>query len=304
VSEGNNGFILETDDGTIETNIDRIREMAEEGEPDGLYGLGMAYLFGWGAEQDKEKGFKMLEAASEKGHPYAMTLLVSMFIRQEYVKLDIKKAVEYSMVGANAGISDAQLFLGTAYVDGAGVDRDYVKAAELFRMAAKQGNAEARNSLAFLYQEGLGVERDETKAFKLFKNAASAGSVNAQFQTGVCYETGSGVKKDLRKAAEWFGKAAEQGDSFAMERLGMIYSLGADGMAVQPELSFKWFLDAALLGMLGAMHCVGVCYIDGFGVEKDAEEGKKWLRLASSSGNETSKALLAEIEGGAGGFGA
>ncbi|MDR0309878.1 MAG: sel1 repeat family protein [Candidatus Methanoplasma sp.] len=287
------GFLFETDGGSFDIDIGDVEKLAGSGDPDGLYAMGMAYLFGWEVEEDRERGFKLLEAASEKGQPDAMTLLVRLFMSHDYL-MDIKKAVEYSMNGAEAGISDAQLFLGIAYMDGVGVGRDYAKAAELFRKSARQGNSEARNSLAFMYQEGLGVEKDGGKAFKLYKNAASAGNINAQYQTGAYYEGGISVKADMKKAAEWYGKAAESGDTFAMERLGIIYNHGSSELPSDPEMSFKWFLDAALGGMLGAMCYVGLYYMDGFGTEKDEEEGMKWLRLASSSGSKEADELLSK----------
>jgi TPR repeat protein len=83
-----------------------------------------------------------------------------------------------------------------------------------------------------------------------------------------------------------------------MERLGIIYNVGSSGIPSDPELSFKWFLDAALGGMLGAMYYVGLYYIDGYGIEKDEEEGKKWLRLASSSGSSEAKELLSSLRHG------
>ena len=285
----------ETDHGIYEVDLEKIKALADKGDPTGLFALGAAYLFGWNVDHDEEKGIKLLEAASEAGQPNAMTMLVHLFMTQDYF-MDPKKAVEYSIKGSDAGISDAQLFLGTAYLDGFEVERDYFKAAELFRKAAKQGNHEARNSLAYLYQEGLGVEKDETKAFRLYKNAAAAGNMNAQYQTGAFYEGGIGVKRDLGKAIEWYTKAAEQGDTFAMERLGVVYYCGSEEFPQDPELSFKWFLDAALGGMLAAMYYIGVFYMDGFGIEEDQEEGKKWLRLAASSGSEDAKEFLSVLE--------
>jgi len=38
--------------------------------------------------------------------------------------------------------------------------------------------------------------------------------------------------------------------------------------------------------------------LDGFGVEKDKEEGMKWLRLAASSGSEGSRNMLSDLEKG------
>lgn len=287
------GFVFDTDEGSHELDIDQVKILADKGDPDGTYALGAAYLFGWGIEQDPEKGIELLEKASDLEQPEAMTLLVRLYMAKEY-SMEIERAIEYSKKGAEAGISDAELFMGIAYMDGICADQDFDKAAEMFRRSAKQGNTEARNSLAYLYQEGLGVEKDLNKAFKLYKNAASAGNANSQFQVGTCYRLGIGVKEDIEAAAEWYKKAAEQGDAESMEMLGLLYLGGSDGLSVDLELSFDYFLNAALKGMMNSMMIVGKFYIEGIVVEKDIEEGLKWIRLAASSGYVPAKELLDE----------
>ena len=276
-------------------DIEKLKELAETGDATALYALGTAYLFGWEVEEDIEKGIKMLEEASEDGEINAMTMLVRLFMSQVY-HMDPKKAIEYATTASENGNCDAMLFLGTAYMDGFVVEQDYKKAAELFKESAENGNIEAMNSFGYLLQEGLGVDKDPEKAFDHFLSAAENGLINAFYQVGACYEDGTGVKHDLKKAIEWYTKASEQGDTYAMERLGVIYYCGSEDLPQNPELSFKWFLDAALGGMLGAMFYVGVFHIEGFGVEKDREEGIKWLKLAASSGNTEAGELVSVLE--------
>ena len=281
----------------ITEEFEHLKKTAEEGDPDGLYGVGLAYFYGWGVEEDREKGIRSFESACDAGSVFAMAhILHLLFVTHEYV-LSKEKAVEYSKKAAAKGLSEGQLYLGIAYMEGAGVERDYRKAADLFRKSANQGNSEARNSLGYLYSEGLGVRKDEAKAFKLFRNAASAGNANAMYQVGICYEFGAGVSEDLEKAMEWYTEAADGGDTFAMERLGIIYRTGSAELPADPETSFEWFMSAALEGMLGAMRQVGLDYLEGFGVKKDREEGMKWLRLAASSGDEEAAAVLSGLGG-------
>lgn len=296
-SEQGKGFVLETDDGEVEVGLDEIQRMADDGEPAGLYALGMAYLFGVQVKQDSAKGYDLLEQAAKKDNPEAKALLVKMFFDGDYMGIDTAQAVAYAEDAAAAGIADGQLYYGIALMDGAGMDQaDPAAAAEQFRAAAKQGNAEARNSLAYLYLEGEGVAKDEVKAFKLFKNAASAGNVNAQYQTGVCYETGCGCAKDFPKARLWYEKAAAQGDGEAMDRLGMLYFNGADGFKKDPQQSFEWFLKAAGQGLPDSMYTVGCYYADGYGTKKDLLEAKKWLQLAKDNGHQTAAELLDRLE--------
>ena len=279
----------------VEESIDKLKDLASKKDPEGLCGMGIAYYYGWGIKEDKEKGIEMFESACGGGDVYAMTHLLNLFMVNEY-SMSEEKAVEYSKKSAAAGISEGILYLGTAYMDGRGVEQDCKKAAELFRKAANKGNNEARNSLAYLYMEGLGVEQDTEKAFKLFKVAATAGNLNAMYQIGVCFEAGVGTRVDLKKASEWYTKAAERGDTFAMERLGVIYSLGSAELPEDPALSTEWFIQAALGGMLKSMLITASNYLEGYGIEKNEEEGIKWLKLASSGGDEEAKKMLSDIE--------
>ena len=41
------GFVFHTPDGERELSIEEVKELASRKDPDGLYALGMAYLYGW-----------------------------------------------------------------------------------------------------------------------------------------------------------------------------------------------------------------------------------------------------------------
>ncbi len=45
--EEQRGFVFNTPHGDMEMSIDEVKDLASKGDPDGLYALGMAYLFGW-----------------------------------------------------------------------------------------------------------------------------------------------------------------------------------------------------------------------------------------------------------------
>lgn len=289
------GFVFNGPDGDAELSIDQVRALAQQGDPDGLYALGMAYLFGWDIEQDEGLGYEYLEKAVDAGQTEAMTLLVRMFFQGEYDGIDSVRAAKYSMIAARDGIPDAQLYAGLAYMDGVSVKQDYREAARLFRLSANQGNSEARTNLAYLYQEGLGVDRDEGKAFRLYRTAARAGNVNAMFHLGICHEFGVGTGVDLEAARDMYVKASEQGDAFAMERLGYLYSETSGSAFADAGQSFEWFLRSAMEGVPTAMFMVGYCYLNSIGTEFSLDEARKWLRMASSNGIEDADRLLDEI---------
>ena len=137
----------------VRRELGAIMDMAEAGDPDGLYGLGLAHLYGWGVKEDKEKGIKLFEAACNEDHFDAMIHLLRMYMRCEYT-MSTEKAVEFSQKTAAEGLSEGQLYLGIAYMDGVGVEQDHFKATELFRKSANQGEA-SEERLGFSLSGGI-----------------------------------------------------------------------------------------------------------------------------------------------------
>ena len=295
VEKEQRGFVFHTSEGEQELTIEEVKTLAGQGDPDGLYALGMAYLFGWDIEQDTNIGYEYLVEASDKGQTEAMTLLVRMYMQGEYDGMDSERAAKMSIIAAKDGISDAQMYAGLAYMDGVGVAQDYKEAARLFRLAANQGNDEARTDLAFLFQEGLGVEKDQAKAFKMYRTAAKNGNMNGMFHLAIAYEFGNGTERDLVKAAEWYQKGSDKGDPFATERLAYLTSEGYGDRVPDAKGAFELFLKAANSGVPGAMFMVGYCYVGGQGTQADIEEAKKWLKMAADSDIQEAKDLLAEL---------
>lgn len=292
MSEDQRGFVFHGPDGQVELSIDEVRDLAQKGDPDGLYALSMAYLFGWDVMQNEDVGYDLLEKAVAAGQTEAMALMVRLYMQGEYCGIDSEKAARYAIEAAKDGIPDAQLYAGLAYMDGVSVPQDYSEAARYFRLAANQGNQEARTSLAYLFQEGLGVEKDEPKAYRMYCTAAKAGNVNAMFQAGICCEFGTGTNVDTAEAEKWYKMGAEQGDAFAMERLGY---LASESDPPRSEESFEWFLKAAMEGVPTAMQMTGYCYMKGIGTEKDEEEARKWLKMAEDNGVEEASDMLAML---------
>jgi TPR repeat protein len=69
-----------------EQNEDAVRwyrAAAEQGYPDGYYGLGEMYAKGEGVEQDGEKAVENFTLAAENGHAQAMRVLISAYEKGE-----------------------------------------------------------------------------------------------------------------------------------------------------------------------------------------------------------------------------
>lgn len=95
------------------------KRLADAGDADGLFGLGLLYLQGIGVEKDYVKSFQLMYRAANLGNPYA------------------------------------QLQVGQAYVNGQGVRQDFEEGYAWFLVAKENGNDLAQEGIAFLNQRQM-----------------------------------------------------------------------------------------------------------------------------------------------------
>lgn len=157
--------------------------LAEEGDPDAAFGMGMLY----------ERGYGLGRSAPE--------------------------AASWYRRAAVAGHAGAAYNLGNLYRKGDGVPRDTAEAVRWWRKAADGGLPQAQINLGVAYQKGDGVAKDEAAAFAWYARAAEGGDPAGMFYFGVAHENGVGTPPDLAAAVGWYRKAAEAGEARAAERL-------------------------------------------------------------------------------------
>ena len=81
-------------------------------------------------------------------------------------------SLQYYLELAEKGQVEAQLEVGTMYLEGREVQQSYPEALKWFHKAADSGNAAAQFNLGVMYTKGLGVPRDYDQAVKWFLLAA------------------------------------------------------------------------------------------------------------------------------------
>ncbi len=158
-----------------------LRPLAERGDAEAQYRIGLMYEFGKGFAVDKPRAIGWLGKAAAQGHAVA------------------------------------QLELGVIYANGEGVPQDNVKAVQWFRMSAMQGNATGQYNLALMYAKGAGIGLDIAQAIAWFRTAAEQGDTGALFKLGVAYENGEGVAKDNVLAYTNYAIAARNGNKQYVE---------------------------------------------------------------------------------------
>lgn len=191
-----------------ETNLEDLRQRAEQGE---------------------------VNAQAELGHHYH----TGQIVRRDY-----EQAVAWYRKAAEQGQPKAQYNLGLTYAFGEGVERDPAQAAEWYRRAAGQGHPAAAFSLGLAFLYGEGVTRDAEQAAKWLRQAAENNYIRAQVRLAQLYNTGSGIPQDYEQAAYWYREAAERGDAFAQYHLGNLYRDG-HGVSKDNDWALQWYQRAA-----------------------------------------------------------
>jgi len=113
------------------------RSLADEGDADAQYNLGVMYNNGDGVSQDYAEAMKWHRKAADQGN------------------------------------GNAQFNLGFMLNQGRGMPQNYAEAAKWYRLAADQGVAVAQFKLGIMYHKGEGVLQDYLIAYMWFDLAAA-----------------------------------------------------------------------------------------------------------------------------------
>jgi TPR repeat protein len=111
-----------------------------------------------------------------------------------------------------------------------------------------------------------------------------------QYETGMSYLTGQGApRKDPAEGVTWLRKAALRGYADAQVQLGICFQ---QGFGVERDLAqaLAWFRRAAEQGNARGQLQVGLAYQRGQGVAPDQAQALDWIRKAAENGH--SKAQL------------
>jgi len=179
--------------GDFKTAREIFLPMAEEGEHEAQYALGVMYQDGDGLAKDEIQAARWYREAAIQDHHWA------------------QHAVAWLTKAAHAGVAAAQHNLAQAYETGLGAKQDYTKARDWYTKAAKQKYVSSYIKLGAMHERGLGEEAKPEQAVYWFEQAAMQGDSFGEFNLGIMYLLGSGVKQDNDKAIEWLQKAADQG---------------------------------------------------------------------------------------------
>ena len=154
--------------------------LAEEGDMNAQYELGLKYLRGEGLPPLKKDAIKWLSAAANQGHTDAQLVLSNTYLNYgSRDSQEFKKATQWLVQAANQGQPEAQYILGNMHAEGQGVIQDFQQAAKWLQLAANAGHVEAMYRLGMMHVVGDGVAKDRVQAYVWFNLAAAEGNHQA-----------------------------------------------------------------------------------------------------------------------------
>jgi len=160
----------------------KLRRLAESGNAEATYHLGMAHHVGLGAARDKRQALAEFRKAADLGDPLAAYKLGCYYDGQGdgLVKDDPALALQYKLIAAHAGYALAQQDVASLYAR----KGEFETARDWLNKAADQGWGDALAGMASVHNGKNGLPRDPVimhAYFQLFL-ARNDGSSEAQRQ--------------------------------------------------------------------------------------------------------------------------
>ncbi len=207
-------------------------KLAESGDAEAQYKVGMAYYNGDGVEKNDAEAAGWLAKSLEQNYPAAYGMAGEFYMQGIAVAQDGKMAATLFAQGAELGDIHSKYRLGWVYWNAS----SYSEAIPYLKDAADGGSAPAKCLLAKCYFNGNGVPEDKAKSLVLFEEAANDGDAEAQYMAGFCYGLGYGVEVDVNKAYKYTKRSVDQGHKDAVKNLNIFEKALEDPQAYMEQL--------------------------------------------------------------------
>lgn len=141
-------------------------------DTDSMQELGYELYIGEIVDKDLVTARQMLQKAVDAGNTYRSAYILGwMYNNGEGVAKDLRAAVRYYRLAAEAGMPNAQNILGVTYQYGYGTNQDYDAALSWYKAAADNGNALGQKNYRLLSEQ---VERNQLEQQRRNSEAAAA----------------------------------------------------------------------------------------------------------------------------------
>ena len=163
--------------------LEEWKPLAEQGDADAQFSLGVMYRVGQGVPQDDAEAVKWYRKAAKQGHANAQNHLGYLYdcgrpvpqddaeaakrvrsvptVEPEARRSKAAEAVKWYRKAAEQGLALAQFNLGVMYLNGKGVPQHYVQALMWFNLAEAQGEPHGQQARAFLAKKMIPDQIEE-----------------------------------------------------------------------------------------------------------------------------------------------
>lgn len=151
--------------GNYEEALRRWLPLAENGDHEAQYNLGILYMKGLGVEKDLKAAFNWYKRSAANGNTDAMYNLGIMYDKGRVIYRSTKDATKWWKKAAELGNADAQFNIAVEYAYGRNLGKDVPLALSWWKKSARQGHQDSRAALYRVYSEGLfNIEKDMEEA--------------------------------------------------------------------------------------------------------------------------------------------
>ncbi|MCI4679398.1 sel1 repeat family protein [Rhodoblastus acidophilus] len=280
-----------------ETGLQWVVKAAKAGDLNAQRVAGNLYWNGIGAPKNKELALEWYRKAADRGDHYSIMMVGEAYWVgiPPFAKDHVESVKWFRKIASNPAFPAVARYVAVAYRDGDGVQKDHEEAVKWFRKAAEEGDHFAQREIADYYWAGTPpFEKDRVEAVKWYLKASVDPAYPLVWRTlGVAYRNGDGAPRDPQEAIKWFTKAAEAGDPFSAAELGIGYFLGNPPYARDDGEATKWLAIGAKSKTESlAQRLLGICYLEGRGVNRDPKLADFWLKQARANGDKEAGKLL------------
>lgn len=132
------------------TALSEWQELADAGDTDACYGMGLLYGNGFGVDMNDDLALKYYGIAAAQGHAEAQYSLGVMYQNGWGVPTDEEEGIKWYLLAADQGIAGAQLALGRIYGMDYSEKYDPVVAYKWLKLAANFGDIDAKTKIELL----------------------------------------------------------------------------------------------------------------------------------------------------------
>ncbi len=271
--------------------VELAKPLAEQGNAEALYLMGVAYESGQGVPASKDKALESYRKAAAAKHKDAVYRLATILLASDKEEERDQARASLEAAAKDDPTVPARM-LGGAYLRGLltpSADPD--KAIFWWKHAADAGDVQAVLLMAQFYegQFGFAELKDPKEALANYAKAAGFGNAGAMAAVGSRLLSGDEKIRDEKKGREWLKKAIAAKEYSAFLALGDY----EENVKKNPKAALAEYERGKDAGQIDCVLRAADFYLNGNEVEKDTERGQSLLRQAAEAGSPTANFRVA-----------